>query len=1091
MSRGLFLLPILLVAFASQGQAVPDSGVSLLVDLTSGTSSAAPTDFMTVGDLVFFGATGPDGLRALWKTDGTAEGTVPVMSSNDMSRPLPTLAVRGGEVVGGALYFSSGSPWASDWELWRSDGTSQGTAPVMEGEGHPFIASRQAEAVLGSALLLFESRGAQIELWRVEGTTAERVARLPGFRAGRVSRAVDGRIFFGLSTAAEGEELWLTDGTAAGTARVKDIRPGSSDSAPGHFEPLGGALFFTADDGTRGNELWKTNGTEEGTQLVWDGRTGGETSGILWLHRVGERLVFGTYNTSPAYLWASDGTAEGTRALASGRLNAPTLVGVRNVLAAEDRLFFAGSTSAQGEELWVTDGSEAGTRLVKEVRAGSGSSAIRDFTLSGGLLFFTAEDGGGTRDLWRSDGTSEGTFKVRRGPLSGFWIPDWTVDLGGTPRGPLLFADDAPGVGVELWSSDGTVAGTTLLKDVRTEPTSSDVRGLRVLGERLLFTAHEDAIGPRRLWSSDGTAAGTRKVVQQPLPSTFQALPRLGAHVYFPVEFGTGASHLWRSDGTEAGTARVQEGTPTRFLSWGLLQHQAVMGEGLFFNAHAWEEGLGEELWRTDGTSWGTRLVKDIRAEGDSAPRSFHVMGGVLYFTADDGVHGRELWRSDGTEAGTWLVKDIQPGGGGALLEGTDSLAVVGNTLYLAADDGVHGTEPWKTDGTPEGTSLVLDVEPGSADSHPIRMQASGGKLVFSPFGPPVTRLWETDGTTAGTRLMEVVGPEGPVAVEFLVAEVEGVRFYSADRWHSLWRSDGTAAGTRRIFHLPTSGGPGDEPAAYGLWSFTQSDGVLYFISRVQEGDVLWRTDGTPEGTVQVARVQAPSRSPSSTTWPDPVRAPVRYRGHLVFAADDAAHGRELWRLPLALVTCPGAVSAEATSAEGAQVTYRPARLAEDARPGTQVHYSMASGSTFALGRTVVTAEAVDPDYPLSTCTFTVTVRDTTAPQLQCPENIRVHEEKQGQGAPVSFDATVSDAATASPALVYSTEPGSVFHGTRRVDVAATDAAGNTARCSFTVTVLPSGPFTGCGCGEAPGPGSWLWLGVLGLWVRWGRRRAA
>src|SRR6185295_10805549 len=88
------------------------------------------------------------------------------------------------------------------------------------------------------------------------------------------------------------------------------------------------------------------------------------------------------------------------------------------------------------------------------------------------------------------------------------------------------------------------------------------------------------------------------------------------------------------------------------------------------------------------------------------------VIGETLYFAANDGTHGLELWKTDGTEAGTLLVKDIRPG---LSSSGPDDFTVVGSVIFFRADDGVHGYELWKTDGTAAGTGLVKDVNPGPA----------------------------------------------------------------------------------------------------------------------------------------------------------------------------------------------------------------------------------------------------------------------------------------------------------------------------------------------------------------------------------------
>src|SRR5687767_10956006 len=98
-------------------------------------------------------------------------------------------------------------------------------------------------------------------------------------------------------------------------------------------------------------------------------------------------------------------------------------------------------------------------------------------------------------------------------------------------------------------------------------------------------------------------------------------------------------------------------------------------------------------------------LLKDINpGSGGSSYFNFTNVNGTLFFRPDDGVHGDELWKSNGTGAGTVLVKDINPGIAGSELQ---EFVNVNGILYFRADDGVHGAELWKSDGTAAGTVMV------------------------------------------------------------------------------------------------------------------------------------------------------------------------------------------------------------------------------------------------------------------------------------------------------------------------------------------------------------------------------------------------
>jgi ELWxxDGT repeat protein len=150
------------------------------------------------------------------------------------------------------------------------------------------------------------------------------------------------------------------------------------------------------------------------------------------------------------------------------------------------------------------------------------------------------------------------------------------------------------------------------------------------------------------------------------------------------------------------------------------------------------------------------------------------VIGGNLYFRADDGVNGTELWKSDGTPAGTAMVKDINtaPGEGSQRthpsLAGADlthPFAAIGGTIFFEANDGVHGKELWKTDGTSAGTSMVSDINPSDGSGAILNLITSGGALFFTNRAPDThVELWKAtiEGAPAVVPPAGTPPPAGP-----------------------------------------------------------------------------------------------------------------------------------------------------------------------------------------------------------------------------------------------------------------------------------------------------------------------------------------
>ena len=282
-----------------------------------------------------------------------------------------------------------------------------------------------------------------------------------------------------------------------------------------------------------------------------------------------------------------------------------------------------------------------------------------------------------------------------------------------------------------------------------------------------------------------------------------------------------------------------------------------VLGGILYFKA---DDGVhGVELWKSDGTSVGTVMVKDINMEtiwdgstdgGYNGPAV--VLGGILYFKADDGVHGVELWKSDGTSVGTVMVKDINTGAActrfgvtgpcsGYSSMNTGFAKVAGNTLYFAADDGTNGEELWKSDGTSEGTVMVRDINTGAA----------------------CTRYGQTI-TCSGL----VIGPVG-------TAVGESSFYFTADdgsHGSELWKSDGTPVGTVMVKDINTGaactsfGVTGPCGGINGMSDIkTVAGRTVFFVANDgASGEELWAYDSGSSGVSPSST--SPSTVPGSTS---------------------------------------------------------------------------------------------------------------------------------------------------------------------------------------------------------------------------------
>ena len=760
----------------SNGQAV------LLLDYAvSGTTSVEGNYFTKVGDKVYFLLRNSSYQFELWETDGTPENTLKVSFLPNNSFP--------GEFTefNGMLYFVVNDGDAGHG-LWYYNGFYAGQI-FNPDEGDAISYVGELTVFDGSLFFVAIDTAYGLEIWRSDGsiggnfvytdfTTSEAIYNS---QIGELSVLEDGLYFFGDDS--RGRTLWKTSGPSDSLKIVDEDLNENNDYFFSNLIVLDGLLAFVRRSDVE-TSVYTSDGTSQGSVKL----------GILDTTRINHdlRIIYhqnyfywnGKDATHGIELWKSNGqpgNAQLLRDIYEGHLDAHP----DHFWASGNKVFFTAESCAYGREIWFIDVTQQSVDIVEDLMAIEASGSPHRFFSFEDFFIFIANDPSYGSEPHISDGTDDGTFilditpgiedqfirefiefndqlyfKVSGGPQEGLHVTDGTAE--GTQRiveknflnflnksGDLLFADIfESGLGTELWKSDGTAEGTTLVKDIAPGGAGSTpwMYDVTYNGE-LYFSAH-DGVHGQELWKSDGTEEGTVMVKEIDL---FRNEPNINRFhlgqffefqgiLYFSAFYLSVGQELWRTDGTEEGTWMVADLWPGS--ASGNPRYLGQSDTHFFISA---QSSLGSEIFKSDGTEEGTALLTDLNPGFSSSfPRNFTKLEDLFVFTADHPDYGNELFITDGTASGTMLLYDIFPG-----IEGShaNNFIVFQDVILFAANDGVHGTELWKTDGTAEGTRLVWDVGGAEFSGDPGHLKEFDGKVYLSITDPTIGReLWKLDG---------------------------------------------------------------------------------------------------------------------------------------------------------------------------------------------------------------------------------------------------------------------------------------------------------------------------------------------------------
>ncbi|MEM7308965.1 MAG: hypothetical protein AAF682_19940 [Planctomycetota bacterium] len=436
----------------------------------------------------------------------------------------------------------------------------------------------------------------------------------------------------------------LASSLAAQDTLVIDLKPGGGFPGSGFkttFDaiPLGGRLLFTGEDETS-RALWITDGTAEGTAQVHPVFNPHDYTPL------GDEVYFLDNTTDFGGVWKTDGTTAGTV-----KLTPDGIVGY-NLTVFQGEAYFTVRTYPN-TDLWKTDGTPAGTAPVASL--GTILPTNDPLTVFQDQLHFFGGTHGvyGYNELWRTDGTPGGEVLLQHFPHPLAAPADLTVF-----QDALFFTVLDAYVGRELWTSDGTPGGTGVFADLTPGTAGTNPENLVVLdGGYLLFTDFQGLFGPeRQLWSTDGTVAGTQVIAGGVLE-----VASVGATGYYFAGFS-----LWSTDGTASGSQLI--GTPLVYSQSSGITEPYRVGDGdeLVFRAQDFDSSDDNEVWFTDGTQLA--LLADVYpGSPGSYSHSFTRVGGTLFFGADDGVTGHELHAVPITELGAWVGSSFGQGCGATL----------------------------------------------------------------------------------------------------------------------------------------------------------------------------------------------------------------------------------------------------------------------------------------------------------------------------------------------------------------------------------------------------------------------------------------
>lgn len=678
------------------------------------------------------------------------------------------------------------------------------------------------------------------------------------------------KLYFEASSESTGREIWVSNGNENETYLLKDINPGNNSGIKTSFSEasviINNTLYFIASDGISNGEIWKTDGTADGTKKV----TNFLNSNISKLTLIGENFYFLIKNTDSLQVWISDGTESGTEIVKESIpiWNSPTFQGKCN----NTFIFTFQTYGSNDSRVWRSDGTSDGTYPITEEIDGNGAgprgtSALTQYIEFNNELYFVSR-----YYLHKTDGTLENTVDITTLHSASTRLIDYADVV--EANGKLYFSFfEVDYNRLFIWESDGTTSGSTKIYD---ESGSRYFMTSNLLGNdnSLIFCGVNNTGGTSLInLSLTDYSVNFIKELQDSTETPFIFCDFFDlCNIQIINEDKIFCSSPLDGHQRKGWISGLTEGTTNSVEILDGVSNIFNYESSIYFSQTSDLEGY--ELWRSDTDYENFHLLDNInKSKYGLSNKSLQSLNSNLIFIANNGTIGDEIWNYNGT---TNLLKDIRKGSSSSY---SSSFIDFNNGIYFVANDSIHGDELWRTNGTESGTKIVHDIIEGTGSSRPDFLTLHKGALFFIVYKDSHYHLCKSDGTNL--EFIKDLG-ENDYGVAFRVEEMvssgDYLYFVTTAAGEDLWISDGTETATYKLKDF------------YSCQNLTDVEDKLFFTAyELYKGETeLWSTDGTETNTKLIKDIGLGYSSESKDL--------INFNGLLFFTAFTNDSGRELWK---------------------------------------------------------------------------------------------------------------------------------------------------------------------------------------------------